>query len=170
MAGLGWLIANSANFQTWVGAASATAALAHVCFEADDSEESGSTRPRAIIDIAEGGWQETKVSLQNFRPTIKLLVSFEAYPTNAIEAETPREDRLWDEKLDFSNKVQAVVTDCEALQGTGTGYVSGQSHITTGEWRLAGGPCPVQETRSEGQQGETPDYFYGLILEVDIHG
>ena len=173
LAGLGWLIASAPSFQLWVGASgedAATQALAHVSFDADDTEESGSTRPRAIIDVAEGGWSEEKVSLQNFRPSIKLLVSFEDYPAADIEAETPREDRLWDEKLAFANNVQAVVADCEALQGSGSGYVSGISHITTAQWRLAGGPCAVQETRAEGQQGETPDYFYGLIMEVDIHG
>lgn len=171
LAGLAWLVASSPNFQAWVGASGPTAAqqaLAHVVFESDDSEESGSTRPRAIVYTDQ--FEETKVALTTFRPTITLWLSFEAPPAAAIEAETPREDRLWDERLDFLNHVQAVLDDMKALNGCGTGYVAGESNVAIGPVRKLAGPDAVEEVRAAGELGEIATYFWGVVFEVEIHG
>lgn len=171
MAGLANLVASSANFQSWTGTSDTAHALNHVSFETDDTEESGSTRPRAIVYHAPEGWAEKKVALNEFRPFLKLWLSFEAYPSNPIEAETPRQDRLWDERLEFVNKVQAVIDDMKAAQGLGTGYqTSAYSQITFSECRLIAGPDTVEEVRAEGDLGEVASYFWGCVLEFDIHG
>jgi hypothetical protein len=171
LAGLANLVASSPTFQTWTGTSDVAHALNHVSFETDDTEESGSTRPRAIVYHAPEGWAERKVALNEYRPFLKLWLSFEAYPSNAIESESPRQDRLWDERLEFINKVQAILDDMKAAQGLGTGYqTTATTQITFSEARLIGGPDTVEDVRAEGQLGETASYFWGCVLEFDIHG
>ncbi|HEX5500919.1 MAG TPA: hypothetical protein VFX03_16905, partial [Thermomicrobiales bacterium] len=135
------------------------AALAHAPLESDDTAESGSTRPRAIVHAVE--FRLEKVSLLDFRPAGQVWVSFE-FPVSApVAAESPRETRLFDERLEFFNRVDAVLADCAALQGTGAGYVDGQSHVAIGEIELLDGPTAIEEVRAAGRQGETAQYFYG---------
>jgi hypothetical protein len=166
-AGVAWLVASSANFQALVGAASASAALAHVSFEADDTEESGSSRPRAIVVSAE--FEEKRVALNEFRPFMRFVASIEAYPPAGIEAETPREIRLWDEQQWFENLCQAILDDCKATEGIGTGYKPGITQVSCSSIRLEG-MGPVEDVRAEGELGETASYFYGAQFTFEIHG
>jgi len=162
-AGVAWLLASSPAWQAYLGIApgpgAAAAALAHIPAESDDTEESGSDRPRILVHQVQ--FRLAKVSLTDFRPGGELFVSFELPPAGAIETETTREDRLWDEKLAFYNTVDAILADCQALQGTGQGYVAGQSHVAISEIVLLDGPSAIFEEREEGQHGEAPQYFYG---------
>lgn len=170
LAGVAYLIASSPTFQAWVGAQNTAEALSHVAVETDDTEESGSTRPRAIVCPSPSGFELERVALQNFRPRITLDVSFEAAPSGAIEAETSREDRYWDEMLAFVNQLDGVLADCTAMEGIGTGAVAGQSQVSLSAIRLAGGPGAVEEIRAEGAQGEIASYFYAAVFQFTIHG
>lgn len=168
--GVAWLIASSSNFQALVGANSPDVALDSVKLEADDTEESGSVRPRAIVYPAVGGFELEKVALDDFRPRISLYVSFEFLPANTIEEETTREHRWWDEMLAYLNTVEAIIDDCLASQGQGAGHVTGQSQVSLNRICLVDGPSPIYETREEGQAGEVAQYFYGITLLFEIHG
>lgn len=168
LAGMAWLVASSPNFQAWTGTASTAAAYERVSFEADDTEESGSIRPRAIVRFAPGGYHEVREALNQYRPYFKFWLSFEAYPSNTVEGETPREDRLVDEPLEFCNAVQKVLEDLKTMNGIGTGVISGLSQVSIGDIRLLAGPDAVEEVRAEGEQGEVADYFYGIVFEVDV--
>lgn len=170
LAGVAWLIASSPNFQTLVGAADAAHALASVKVEADDTEESGSSRPRAIVYPALGGFALKKSALQNFRPTVALYVSFEVPPSATIETETGREDRFWDEQLAFLNTIEAILDDCTNNQGLGAGPVAGISQVSLSEIELLEGPSAIQEVRREGEAGEVAQYFYGITFVFHIHG
>lgn len=161
-AGVAWLIASSANFQTLVGAGSANAALAHVANQADDTEESGSTKPRAIVWPAEFRMQ--KVALNQYAPGGSVDVSFEIPPKTAIESESTREDRLWDEFVDFCNTVDAILADIAAAQGLGSGYLGGgNSQVAVDLIELTEGPFDVSETRAEGMLGEVAGYFWAAV-------
>lgn len=173
--GTAWLIASSPTFQTLVGLsggqATAANALPFVKLEADDSEESGSTRPRAIVYPAPAGYVEVAEDLDNFRPSFRFWVSFELVPPNTITGETPRETRLWDEMLWFTNQVQAVLEDCKTLNGAGSsGCVNGIGQVRLYGFRLLDGPSAVEEARAEGEAGETSVYFYGVTFEFELHG
>lgn len=158
-AGVAWLLASSPSWQNYLGVFSAADALAHVPLEADDSEESGSSRPRIVVHQVQ--FKLGKVSLTDFRPGGEVWVSFELPVDPSIAAETNRELRLRDEKIAFYNTVDAILADCTALQGTGAGVVSGQSHVAISEIVLLDGPSAIFEEREEGQHGEAPQYFYG---------
>jgi len=173
MCGVVNLVASSATFQSIVGASDTAHALARVSFETDDTEESGTTRPRAIVYHAPEGWVERKVALNEYRPFLKIWLSFEFYPSNAIEAESYRQDRLFDERTEMMNRAQAIIDDMKAAQGLGLGYLQspgGTSQITFGESRIIGGPDTMEEVRAEGELGEVPAYYWAIVLELDIHG
>lgn len=171
VAGVAWLIASSANFQTLVGQLSAADALPYVKLEADDTEESGSARPRAIVYPALEGYAEEAVALDNFRPHLRFWVSLEAVPPNTITSETPRETRLWDEMLWFGNLFDSIIADCLANQGAGSGYPgTNLSQVRLKSIRLIGGPAAIEEVRAEGPLGEVCEYFYGVTFEFEIHG
>ena len=158
-AGVAWLVASSPTFQNLVGAVSAAAALVHVPLEADDTEESGSLRPRAIVHQVQFALE--KISLLDFRPRGEIWVSFE-FPVSAqVAAETPRETRLRDERLEFFNRVDGILADCMNLQGTGAGQFSGTSQVTISSIELLDGPSAIEEARASGPQGEVAQYFYG---------
>lgn len=167
-AGVAWLIASSPTWQNYLGVLTANDALAHVPFEADDTEESGSARPRAIVHQVQ--FKLEKISLLDFRPSGEIFVSFELPVPAAIAAESPRETRLRDEKLNFYNTVDGVLVDCMNLQGTGTGYVAGESHVTISAIELLDGPSAIEEIRAEGPQGEAPQYFYGATYAFHWRG
>lgn len=170
LAGVAWLIASSAKFQALVGAADAAHALSSVKVEADDTEESGSARPRAIVYPAIGGFGLKKVALDNFRPTIALYVSFEVPPSATIETEASREDRFWDEQLAFLNTIEGILDDCTTNQGVGAGPVAGISQVSLSEIELLEGPSAIQEVREAGEAGEGAQYFYGITFVFHIHG
>ena len=167
LAGIAWLIASSANFQALTGSASAAAALVHVPTESDDSETTGSTRPRAIVASA-GSFKSNRISLNQFRPSGAVWVSFEFAPSAAVHAEGPLEDRLWDEMTEFLNRVDLVLTDVVAANGTGLGYLQiagGESQVAFDSFELIDGPFQLHEVRGEGSAGENPAYCYAEVFE-----
>lgn len=169
IAGVAYLIASSANFQALVGAADAAGALAYVKLEADDTEESGSSRPRAIV-CPSPEFTLQKLALQKYRPAGGVYVSFELPPTSAILTEANRETRLWDETADFYNKVDPILLDCMNAQGAGAGYVAGQSHVAVHSIELVDGPTAINEVREEGEFGEVAGYFYGATYLFKFNG
>ncbi|HWB13342.1 MAG TPA: hypothetical protein VG826_29220 [Pirellulales bacterium] len=170
--GVAWLIASSANFQSLVGAANALEALERVAFpESDDTEESGLARPRAIVRLANEGFEERRVALNEFRPFMRFLVSLEALPPGGVLLESPRQVRLKDEDLWIKNLCQSILDDCKATEGIGTGYDSSRSQVSCSSIRLLDGPSAAPlEVRAEGELGETAEYFYGATFEFVIHG
>ncbi|HJT35719.1 MAG TPA: hypothetical protein VJ783_27065 [Pirellulales bacterium] len=169
IAGVAYLIASSANFQSLVGAPDAAHALPFVKLEADDTEESGSTRPRVIVTPSPQ-FALRKVALQKFRPQGGVYVSFELPPTASILSEGNREDRLWDETLDFYNKVDPILLDCMNLQGTSPGGIAGLSQVAIHQIQLLDGPTAVNEVREEGHAGEVAQYFYGATYLFEFNG
>ncbi|MDE2473217.1 MAG: hypothetical protein KGL35_32055 [Bradyrhizobium sp.] len=164
--GVAWLIASSATFQGIVGAANATAALLKVPMEADDTEETGSSRPRAIVHPS-SRFTLHKRALDLYQPAGAVIVSFEFLPSAGIEAEgsglTTREDRYADEITNFLNQLDGILSDCMAAQGAGNGYLEGQSQVAIQGIELLDGPGAVFEDRAEGQAGETPAYFMAAV-------
>lgn len=170
LAGVAWLIANSPTFQAIVGQANnPTDAFAHVTFETDDTEESGSSRPRAIVYPA-SQFDLHKVALQRYRPSGGVWVSFEFPPSNSIEQEATRENRMFDEMLAYCNQVDGIFADIMAIQGTAGGYVSGLSHVALHSISLMEGPAPVFESREEGEAGEVAQYFFGATYLFTFNG
>lgn len=164
-----WLIASSPTFQSAVGAGSASAAIENVSVETDDTEESGSTRPRAIVNPLPMGCAGQKIALQEFNHTFVFEVSIEADPPSGIETESTREDRLVDETVTFFNLVFGIIADCETNQGIGTGHLAGNSQIAIHNWEMHG--WGVQnEVRAEGQAGETANYYYAAVIHFTVTG
>ncbi|HEV3021857.1 MAG TPA: hypothetical protein VGX76_05300 [Pirellulales bacterium] len=165
--GIAYLIASSANFQALVGAASAAAALAHVLTESDDTEATGSTRPRAIVHPER--FERTIVETGVANQAGSVCVSFEFTPSAGVLGELPTEKRWWDEMIEFENRLDAILNDMIAAQGVGVGYTAGLSQVSFNSLSLEAGPLAITETRGEGQLGETSQYFYGARFSFHWH-
>lgn len=160
--GLAWLIASSSTFQDLVGAVDADAALAFVHVEADDTDDSISQRPRAIVEF-ERQYDRQKTALVDFNSMGALLVSFEFPPSEKYAA------NLWDELLEFCNRIDAIKAECQVLAGTSTGYFANETHFNSDSWELVAGPCPFHETKAAAA-GEVSEYVYGALFKVNWKG
>ena len=158
---LAWLIASTTKFQTVTGAASATAAMAYVHIETDDTADTTETLPRAIVHFA-NEYGRTRTALNEFSASGTMIFSFEFAST--ISATRNR----WNEFIAFMNDVELIISQMEALVGTGTGYHSGESHLQIDTITLADGPgCKTLIPRMDA---ETPQNIYGVTYAVTWSG
>lgn len=157
--GLAYLVASSSTFQTVCGVPSATAAMNRIHAQADDTPYSVEFRPRAIIAIAEH--EENKLALDDFRMTLRLYLAFEFPPSASVLG------KEWDEETEFHNRLDAITSEMFAIQGEGTGYIAGQSHVAFRRISWLGGGA-VQDTTDAGDI-DRPAYYYAAeyVVEVD---
>ena len=103
------LLANSANFRTWVGAADVAEARNSIHMVAYESESP--TRPFAIVaEGREWGFEmDAGGAGFTYMATGIVAVTFEASITEASEP---------DAQFEFTNPVGKIIDDCLALAGT----------------------------------------------------
>lgn len=157
--GLAWLVASCADFQTAVGVDTAASAFERVHAQADDTPYSVETRPRAIVSVAEH--EEAKLSLADFRMTLKFYLSFEFPPSEVARG------KEWDEEVEFHNRLDGITSQIFAAQGQGTGYTAGETHVALRTLTYTGGG-PVFDVTDSGELERDAYYYAGeFVAEVD---
>jgi len=141
-------VAGSSNFQTWVGAANATEALARVYPILTDTL----TLPLAAVDFADNFRRSLFASdVRNwFKQEGDLAVLFRA----SIDSEHNEADAAYT----FLNSVGAIISDMEALAGK-PGYLD-ISGITVD----AGPQRPLEDEK------KTIGDFYEIIFRIEWQG
>jgi hypothetical protein len=159
--GLMYLIASCATFQALVDQATATAALAHVHDEADDSPDSPATRPRAIVRRAE--YRRTRSEGGNKTSGGEFIVCFEL-PITAAYLENPA-----DELAELENRCDAIADEMEDLGGTGSGYFSGATHFLPREITLEDEPMVLTDVKQRAG-AEVQETYAAIVYRVTWSG
>lgn len=158
--GLLYLVASTAQFRTITSAANAAAALAYCHQEADDTDATESTRPRAIL--LGDSYQILDSQNHNDRSQGELLLSLEFPVTNTDKG------RPEDELARFLNSAETVVSQMRALSGTGTGYFAGKTHFCIASIQHEEGPEVMTETVAAGTT-ERSLTFAAIIYRVTFN-
>jgi hypothetical protein len=142
---LGVLLAYSATWQTLLGAADATEALAKVrSGQAEDAGDNAVTYPRAIIEEVER--ERTSKATRTFAGRGALLLTIEAQPPDD-QVESVDTQRAW-----FKAMVDAIeleMRDTSSSRSTPAGYDVSHFQIKTMSWSVE--PFLVPEVEREGQ-------------------
>ena len=156
---IAWLIASAAQFRTETGAASATAALAYIHLEADDTSDTTATRPRAVIDVEDEDYSREIRSLNDYQSAAGAIVSFEFLIGSSYSA------HKWDRQTKFLNKVGTIIDQMKVLSGTGTGYFSGETHLSFSALRRIAGPTAIT---GKAQTSEARLTFIGVRYRMEF--
>ena len=166
--GLAYLVASTAQFQTLTNTSTALAALAFVHCESDDTANMTAIRPRAMIHMSDKYTEESE-SLVTFNKNPVLWLTFE-FPVTAKYI-----GNLWNERIEFMNRVDTILGQMRALNGQGTGYPSMTSggfqlaHTPILSMELSGGPTRVADANGIGSEEEL-QLFYGVTYAVTTYG
>lgn len=148
-ASLAAAVANSAAFRSVVGAASATDALAFIHYPSAD--ESETAWPRAIITPT-NRYNSSKAGVGTHKRRGSLLLTLEFEVPEEAGADTETEQLTW-----FATKVDAILSELEAVAGTG---ISGSaSFLNIVEIDLLEGPWqePMEEIEPPDVGGAVPE-------------
>lgn len=161
LAGLGYLVASSAAFQALVGESTAATALRHVHLTADDTAAGQAPRPRCVICPLDHGRARTTQGA-GFSAQYGTLVSFETIHQPA--------DSWWDATLRHLNAVEAILAECLASQGLGTGYFAGETHVAIESFNLIAGPSLLESQAASGEEGEQGQTYWGTTYQFTLAG
>jgi len=145
------LLANSATFKTWVGAADVTAAKDRIYLAGVAG--TAYTRPYAVVMQAGAGGLERVAeadgAAKRFIASGRLLL--------ALEDDVPSDyqSSYADAELDFTNTIGAIISEMEALAGT-SGFLA-VKHIA-----IHSGPA-----RSDADEKSSTGDYYQIVLEVE---
>lgn len=140
------MVAACATFQAVVGAASATLAKERIYYPAAEGEDEHPW-PRAVVSHSLG-FGRTRTGLATWETVGSLKLSLELIVPSE-EASTVQDSYNW-----FANKLGAIISEMEALSGTGE-PVAGQTHLNLSHVMLEEGP--YIEPISEISHLETPE-------------
>jgi len=146
LANLETLLANSATFQTWTGAADATAALAFIHLY---ERSAGKTRPNAFLYYTD--WSDADPLVLLGQETVSMAMRFEASSSG---------DDVEDEVREFLTKVGTIKDEMKVLSGT-------DDYIYIQEWSLdveSIGRNPQEEQTS----GDAAENYIQCVLEVSV--
>ena len=142
------MLANSAAFQTWVGAADATAAKARIYpFTID---EGSYTRPYAIVTFGDGGFSLNNVgtgAADSFQDRGQLRIFFEA------NVSAGNQGNHADSVYEFTNQIGAVLSDIAALAVSG--------YLVISSFRVS------VPSRSDAEEKDAGADYFNVVVEVE---
>lgn len=138
------LLSNSTTFQTWVGAASAAAALSRIHMVTGG--DGAPTRPYAVVSWAADAYSATAVS-GGYGHTYEESGAVEVLFENSVGSGNSADS---DAAFEHMNAVGGIVADLAAIAGSG-------SYLNVKRFSLSAGPA-----RSRDSQGEGTDYVQSV--------
>lgn len=156
---LAYLIASCATFRTITGTATATLAMEKIHYLGDDTSDTTETRPRCLIDTER--FDRRTIALADEQPFGTLYATFEFLPSSAY-ASNPD-----DEQIEMENRLDAILSEMNALKGRGTGYFSGCTHLYYRTLELILPPTYGAEIADHGGT-QSREYFWQSVLGVEI--
>lgn len=162
--GLLWLIASTAKFQSEVGAATATLALAR-CWpdEADDKQASPTALwPRAIA--REASYEDEELGRKDSSINGVALLTFEREVPSAYTAQGQNA------VTEFRNVVGLIVSQAKALAGAGAGYFAGETHVYPQRWSYDDSAPAVYTVAGNVEGEEQQVTVAAVVYRVEWHG
>lgn len=156
---LAHLVAGSARFQTVVGAADATEALAFT--EWPWTDESSDTWPRAII-TQNADWRMTQSGTKNWSVQGSLFLVFQFSVPTSAGATTEKDQYHW-----FMNQIGQIVAEMKVLEGTAEPF-PGETHLAIDFISVADGPYKDEESETEVPDPASSSLLprWWIVLEV----
>ncbi len=162
------LVADCATFQSVVGAANRTEALASVHIPYATEDDPVGDLPRAVIDPADNQWDASLVGEKNYSFQGSALLSFEFRVTTAVISAASLGEVGKDAYAWFANKVGLIIHEMLELAATGVSF-AGETHLNVIGITHSSGPVQYEpeETEFDNETASPADHEWFDSFQVE---